>query len=188
MKNCNKLIYIVLVVSLFITNIFFINIYSIINKNYNNSEIINILNEETSECFVINDEICNEHANYTYNLEDKKEINNGIDNIKNKSNISKNELIIILENTKLKDNIDLILECENKYNINALILTSVIINQTGWGECTDNIENDIIYYADLLNKSDCNTITEFKNKGYISDNLFDNKIYRINNILFNNIN
>lgn len=86
---------------------------------------------------------------YVYN---DKEVNTNINNddivstvndkLTSKSNISKDKLDLLLKGTNLEGLSDCILENENKYNINAALITSIIINNSDYGRSERAIINN----------------------------------------------
>lgn len=184
MKKGNKLITLILVVTLFIANIFFMSFYSF-NNTY--KESTSIVEEKDINVYNIEDNLCYENIIYDEEIEIPLTINNGINDIHSKSNIEENKFKEILVDTKLYNYSDKIIYYSNKYNVNEFVLLSIITMQTGWGEeyLLNNLEEDIEFYAIELQNS--NSLEDFSKRN-INENIYEynNTINIINNNFYNN--
>lgn len=171
-----------LVVGLLSINFFFINLFKI-NKNNliitNNYSISynNELRYNTNNINVVGE---------TENIEEDKENLINYENIRELSNVNINKLNKYISNNNIYiEDINYLLDIENKYNINAIILLNIELLNKGYNNYISN--EDLEYTAKLLNDKYLNINGEYYeglsinnvNMHYASDNNWSSLIIKL---------
>lgn len=111
------------------------DIINVNNKNIALREEIDILkeqkNELENELWETKKELFKKNIKVVYDSKD----------VTKKSNVTYNQLYFVLENTNMKSIVKYIIEAEEVYDVNALFLTGLIANETGYG-CSRRYKED----------------------------------------------
>ena len=81
-------------------------------------------------------------------IERKNSVGCDFNNLTRPSNLKAEELYSLLSDTKLRDLSWTIIQCEKDYNVNAILLTSLIALESGWGTSDRaNYQNNLSGFA-----------------------------------------